>query len=231
MEKKMKIVIKALPDLEIRSGVYVIKPNGEWDKYEYKDVRGKVDVEGKYRIVLAGREYQLINKLRIPQKEWKKFLYCDILNSDEIELMNKDLGQLTDRELTRLIKHRWLVYNEINNQKIEVRVDRDCIPEKIESNMLSLYTENEFWKRWFNRYFFKEKTRIKIKLPIYDTELEVSIDKIDIEKFDYAARLVTDRLNAYTVAYKDRKTEHQIALMSMLDLALLSIRKESNETK
>lgn len=231
MEKKMKIVIKALPDLEIRSGVYVIKPNGEWDKYEYKDVRGKVDVEGKYRIVLAGREYQLINKLRISQKEWKKFLYYDILNSDEIELMNKDLGQLTDRELTRLIKHRWLVYNEINNQEIEVRVDRDCIPEKIESNMLSLYTDNEFWKRWFNRYFFKEKTRIKIKLPIYDTELEVSIDKIDIEKFDYAARLVTDRLNAYTVAYKDRKTEHQIALMSMLDLALLSIRKESNETK
>ena len=231
MEKKMKIEIKALPDLEVRSGVYVIKPNGEWDKYEYKDVRGKVDVEGKYRIVLAGREYQLINKLRIPQKEWKKFLYYDLLNSDEIELMNKDLGQLTDRELTRLIKHRWLVYNEINNQEIEVRVDRYCIPEKIESNMLSLYTENEFWKRWFNRYFFKEKTRIKIKLPIYDTELEVSIDKIDIEKFDYAARLVTDRLNAYTVACKDRKTEHQIALMSMLDLALLSIRKESNETK
>ena len=188
-------------------------------------------MEGKYRIVLAGREYQLINKLRIPQKEWEKFLYYDILNSDEIELMNKDLGQLTDRELTRLIKHRWLVYNEINNQEIEVRVDRDCIPEIIESNMLSLYTENEFWKRWFNRYFFKEKTRIKIKLPIYDTELEVSIDKIDIEKFDYAARLVTDRLNAYTVAYKDRKTEHQIALMSMLDLALLSIREESNKTK
>ena len=227
----MIIVIKALPDLEIRSGVYVIKPNGEWDKYEYKDVRGKVEVEGKYRIVLAGREYQLINKLRIPQKEWKKFLYYDILNSDEIELMNKDLGQLTDRELTRLIKHRWLVYNEINNQEIEVRVDRDCIPEKIESNMLSLYTENESWKRWFNRYSFKENTRIKIKLPIYDTELEVSIDKIDIEKIDYAARLVTDRLNAYTVAYKDRKTEHQIALMSMLDLALLSIRKESNESK
>ena len=227
----MKIVIKALPDLEIRSGVYVIKPNGEWDKYEYKDVRGKVDVEGKYRIVLAGREYQLINKLRIPQKEWKKFLYYDILNSDEIELMNKDLGQLTDRELTRLIKHRWLVYNVINNQEIEVRVDRDCIPERLESDLLSLYTENEFWKRWFNRYFFKEKTRIKIKLPIYDTELEVSIDKIDIEKIDYAARLVTDRLNAYTVAYKDRKTEHQIALMSMLDLALLSIRKESNESE
>ena len=231
MEKKMKIVIKALPDLEVRSGVYVIKPNGEWDKYEYKDVRGKVDAEGKYRIVLAGREYQLINRLRIPQKEWKKFLYYDLLNSDEIELMKQDFGQLTNRELTRLIKHRWLVYNEINNQEIEVRVDRECIPERIESYMLSLYTENEFWKRWFNRYFFKERTRIKIKLRIYDTELEVNIDKKDIVKFDFAARLVTDRLNAYTVAYKDCKQDHEIALMTMLDLALLSIRKESNESE
>ena len=159
--------------------------------------------------------------MRIPQKEWKKFLYYDILNSDEIELMNKDLGQLTDRELTRLIKHRWLVYNEINNQEIEVRVDRECIPERIESYMLSLYTENEFWKRWFNRYFFKEKTRIKIKLPIYDTEFEISIDNKDIDRFYDASRLVTDRLNAYTVAYKDRKSEHEIALMTMLDLALL----------
>ena len=69
MEKKMIIVIKALPDLEVRFGVYVIKPNGEWDKYEYKDVRGKVDAEGNCRIVLAGREYQLINGMRIPQKE------------------------------------------------------------------------------------------------------------------------------------------------------------------
>lgn len=217
----MKIVIKALPDLEVRSGVYVIKPNGEWDKYEYKDVRGKVDAEGKYRIVLAGREYQLINRLRIPQKEWKKFLYYDLLNSDEIELMNQDLGKLTSRELTRLIKHRWLVYNEINNQEIEVRVDRECIPERIESYMLSLYTENEFWKRWFNTYFFKKKTRIRITLPIYDTEFEISIDKDDIVKYEMAARLVTDRFNAYTVAYKGRKTEHEIALMTMLDLVLL----------
>ena len=114
-----------------------------------------------------------------------------------------------------------MVYKEINDQEIEVRVDRDCIPERLESNLLSLYTENEFWKRWFNRYFFKEKTRIKIKLPIYDTEFEISIDNKDIDRFYDASRLVTDRLNAYTVAYKDRKSEHDIALMTMLDLALI----------
>lgn len=124
MEKKWSIVIKALPDLEDRSGVYVVKPNGEWDKYEYKDVRGKVDAEGKYIIVLAGKEFHLINKLRFPQREWKKDLYYDIFDGDEIEIINRNLKQLNNRELTRLIKHRWLVYNEINNQEIEVRVDR-----------------------------------------------------------------------------------------------------------
>ena len=217
----MSIVIKALPDLEERSGVYIIKPNGEWDKYEYKDVRGKVDAEGKYIIVLAGKEFHLINKLRFPQREWKKDLYYDILDSEEIELMNRDLKQLNNRELTSLIKHRLVVYNVINNHEIEVRVDQDFISEKLKSNLLSLYTENEFWKRWFNRYFFRGRTRIKIKLPIYDTEFEISIDKDDIVKYEMAARLVTDRFNAYTVAYKGRKTEHEIALMTMLDLVLL----------
>ena len=91
----------------------------------------------------------------------------------------------------------------------------------ISTYMLSLYTENEFWKRWFNTYFFKKKTRIRITLPIYDTEFEISIDKDDIVKYEMAARLVTDRFNAYTVAYKGRKTEHEIALMTMLDLVLL----------
>ena len=123
----MSIAIKALPDLEERSGVYIIKPNGEWDKYEYKDVRGKVDAEGKHIIVLAGKEYHLINKLRFPQREWKNDLYYDILDSEEIELMNRDLKQLNNRELTSLIKHRLVVYNVINNHEIEVRVDQDFI--------------------------------------------------------------------------------------------------------
>ena len=110
MAKEMKIVIKALPDLEDRSGVYVVKPNGEWDKYEYKNVRGKVDADGKFIIVLEGKEYHLINRLRFPQREWKEDLYYDILNSDEIEIMNRDLKKLNNRELTRLIKQRFLVY-------------------------------------------------------------------------------------------------------------------------
>lgn len=221
MEKEYKIVIKSLPAIESRFGVYVIKPNGEWDNYEYKDVRGKVAANGQYMIVIAGKEYQLRNGLRIPQKKWKQDLYSDFLSNDELELMRRDLNHLKNRELTKLIKHQWLVYKEINNQELEVGIDRAFITERLESSILPLYTENEFWKRWFDRYFFKDNTKIKINLQIYDTEFEIHIDKDNIENYDYAARLVTDRFNAYMCAYKKRKSEHEIALMTMLDIALL----------
>ena len=205
MDKKFKIAIKSLPDVNCRFGVYVIKSNGEWDKYEYKDVRGKIVNEGQYKIVLAGKEYQLNNGLNIPQVEWKQDCFREFLNIDEVKIMQRDLDHLNNRELTRLIKHRWLVFQEVNDQVLEVRIDRACIANRLESNMLSLYTKNEFWKRWFDRYFFKENTRIKINLQIYDTEFEIHIDKDNIENYVNAADLVTNRFNSYLVAYKKKQ--------------------------
>ena len=220
MEKEFKITIKSLPDIESRFGVYVIRSNGEWDKYEYKDVRGKIVSEGQYVIVLAGKEYQMINCLNIPQMEWKRDRYREFLNIDEVEIMKRDFNHLNNRELTRLIKHRWLIFKEVNDQVLEVKIDRAYITERLESNMLSLYTENEFWKRWFDIYYFKEKTKIHVNLHIYDTEFEIHIERDKIEKYVNAANLVTNRFNAYMVAYKKSKSERDIALMTMLDIAL-----------
>ena len=64
-------------------------------------------------------------------------------------------------------------------------------------------------------------TKETVELHIYDTIFEVTIDKDRIEDYLSASRLVSDRLNAYMVAYKDCKTEHEIALMTMLDLVLV----------
>ena len=69
-----------------------------------------------------------------------------------------------------------------------------------------------------------------IELQIYDTVFEVTIDKDRIEEYCNAADLVTDRFNAYTEAYKDSKTEHEIALMTMLDLALRATSENRQRT-
>ena len=87
--------------------------------------------------------------------------------------------------------------------------------------MQDLYVYEVFWKRWYNRYLLKGNAKVKIKLVIYDTEFEITLNKENIEKYFEAASVVTDRLNAYTVAYKDCKSEHEIALMTMLYLVLI----------
>jgi len=217
--------------IDERFGVYLMKKNGVCAKYEYKDVRGKVTADGQYSVMLAGKEYLLQDGLGCPKTEWKQIVYHDILEFVDYSMFKKVCNkQLNSRDLTRVIKHRLVFLEEKDNKTIAMKFDGKYIMDKLESNMQCLY-EDEFWKRWYDRYILKNKTRLKIKLAVYDTEFEISIDKKDIEKFYYSSRLVTERLNAYTHAHKNSKTEHEIALMTMLDLALLSIRKESNESK
>ena len=70
--------------------------------------------------------------------------------------------------------------------------------------------------------------RLHIRLHVYDEEIEVTIDE---ELYRRAAKLITDRYNAYAQAYKGRKGEHTIALMTLIDIALLHERERSkNDT-
>ena len=74
--------------------------------------------------------------------------------------------------------------------------------------------------RWYNWYLHKSGPKIPFKLTIYDMKFDMTIEKIQIEEYCRAAIAVSNRLNAYTVCYKKCKTEHQIALMTMIDLAV-----------
>ena len=62
--------------------------------------------------------------------------------------------------------------------------------------------------------------KTKIQLEIYDELIEVNIIKGDEEKYQNAARFVTERLNAYVKLHCGWKTQHTISLMTMLDIAL-----------
>jgi cell division protein ZapA len=73
--------------------------------------------------------------------------------------------------------------------------------------------------------------KLHIRLHVYDEEIEVTIPRSDEEYYRKAAKLITDRYNAYAQAYKGWKGEHTIALMTLIDIALLFERESAkNDT-
>ena len=73
--------------------------------------------------------------------------------------------------------------------------------------------------------------KLHIRLHVYDEEVEVTVNLSDEEYYRRAAKLITDRYNAYAQAYKGRKGEHTIALMTLIDVALMYERERGkNDT-
>ena len=73
--------------------------------------------------------------------------------------------------------------------------------------------------------------KLHIRLHVYDEEIEMTVKRSDEEYFRKAAKLITDRYNAYAQAYKGRKGEHTIALMTLIDVALMYEREHGkNDT-
>ena len=72
------------------------------------------------------------------------------------------------------------------------------------------------------------KEKLNIRLHVYDEEIEVTIKRSDEEFYRKAAKLITDRYNAYSQAYKGKKGEHTIALMTLIDIALMYERERGN---
>lgn len=66
----------------------------------------------------------------------------------------------------------------------------------------------------------EENNRLHIRLHVYDEEIEVVIDRAEEEYYRLAAKLITDRYNVYSQIYKGRKSDHTIALMTLIDIAL-----------
>ena len=63
----------------------------------------------------------------------------------------------------------------------------------------------------------QKKDRLRIRLHVYDEEYYRS-----------AAKYITERYNAYAQAYKGRKSDHTIALMTLVDVALAYQKERSH---
>lgn len=73
-----------------------------------------------------------------------------------------------------------------------------------------------------------DQSKLHIRLHVYDEEIEVTVKREDEEYYRSAAKLITDRYNAYAQAYKGRKSEHIISLMTLVDIALLYQKERSH---
>ena len=70
--------------------------------------------------------------------------------------------------------------------------------------------------------------KLHIRLHVYDEDIEVVINRDDEEYYRNAAKLITDRYNAYAQAYKGRKSEHTVSLMTLIDIALMYQKERMN---
>ena len=73
-----------------------------------------------------------------------------------------------------------------------------------------------------------DKEKLHIRLHVYDEEVEVTINREDEVFYRAAAKLITDRYNRYAQAYKGRKGDHTISLMTLIDIALMYEREKGH---
>lgn len=62
--------------------------------------------------------------------------------------------------------------------------------------------------------------KLHIRLHVYDEEIDAAVERSDEEYYRAAAKLITDRYNVYAQIYRGRKSDHTIALMTLIDIAM-----------
>ena len=102
---------------------------GEWTGYEYRDVKGKVEKNGQYSIILKGKEYKL-EGIKHPN-ESNDYNY---LMDDEDNLSKEDFirDDYSSRELTTALKNCFLYFAEVDKNTIIAMPDENYIKEYIE---------------------------------------------------------------------------------------------------
>jgi len=66
----------------------------------------------------------------------------------------------------------------------------------------------------------KSKDKLNIRLHVYDEDINASINREDEAYYRAAAKLISERYGAYAQVFKGRKSDHTIALMTLIEIAL-----------
>jgi cell division protein ZapA len=66
----------------------------------------------------------------------------------------------------------------------------------------------------------ENKEKLNITLHVYDEDIRVVLhNRDDEEYFRSAAKLISERYGAYAQVYQGRKSDHSIALMTLIEIA------------
>lgn len=64
------------------------------------------------------------------------------------------------------------------------------------------------------------KEKLNIRLHVYDEDIHATIEREDEQYYRAAAKLISERYGAYTQVFTGRKSDHTIALMTLVEIAL-----------
>lgn len=73
----------------------------------------------------------------------------------------------------------------------------------------------------------ENNNKLHIRLHVYDEEMAVTVDRDEEQYYRAAAATITQRYNIYAERYKSTKSDHTIALMTLIDIAM-RYQKESS---
>lgn len=78
----------------------------------------------------------------------------------------------------------------------------------------------------------ESKEKLNIRLHVYDKEIHVAINRSEEQLYRDAAKLITERYGVYYQMFKVSKSDHEIALMTLVEIALRLQRElQRNDTK
>lgn len=64
------------------------------------------------------------------------------------------------------------------------------------------------------------KEKLNIRLHVYDEDIHATIERADEQYYRAAAKLISERYGAYSQVFAGRKSDHTIALMTLVEIAL-----------
>ena len=65
------------------------------------------------------------------------------------------------------------------------------------------------------------ETKQHIRIHVYDEDFDIAVRPEDEPLYRKAAKFITERYNRYDENFKGHKSDHTIALMTLIDIALL----------